>query len=65
LVVSIRIAGVTVKEIVTGAFWSGLAESVTVAVKLNAPLLVGVPEIVPADERVRPEGSEPEVIDQV
>jgi hypothetical protein len=44
----------------------GLAESVTVAVNLKAPAAEGVPAMVPVDdERVRPAGRRPEVIDQV
>jgi len=43
----------------------GVVESVTLAVKLNAPEAVGVPEIAPeAALSVKPAGSEPELIDQ-
>ena len=40
-------------------------ESVTFAVKLNEPEAVGVPEIVPAVDRVKPPGNAPELIVQV
>ena len=40
--------------------------SLTVIVKLDDPLLVGVPEMVPvADENDRPAGNSPEVIAQL
>jgi hypothetical protein len=45
---------------------AGVPESVACTVKLEAPDAVGVPEIVPLLLlRVRPEGREPEMIDQV
>lgn len=45
---------------------NGLAESVTVTVKLKAPPVEGVPAMVPVDgERVRPLGRAPEEMDQV
>lgn len=37
----------------------GLVESVTFAVKLNVPAVVGVPEITPAFGSLRPAGSAP------
>jgi hypothetical protein len=41
-------------------------ESVTIAVKLEAPALDGVPEIAPvAEARVKPGGNEPADIDHV
>jgi hypothetical protein len=43
----------------------GVVESVTFAVKLNDPEAVGVPEIVPVAERVRPPGKAPELMLQV
>ena len=39
----------------------GVVESVTFTVKLNEPDAVGVPEIVPPDESVRPPGRAPEL----
>jgi hypothetical protein len=42
-----------------------VVESVTFAAKVNEPDAVGVPEIVPAVERVRPAGREPEPIVQL
>ena len=45
---------------------AGDAESVTLIVKLEAPAVVGVPEIAPvAAVSVRPVGSEPEVMLQL
>jgi hypothetical protein len=41
------------------------AESVTLAVKLPVPAVVGVPEIAPAGLRERPAGRLPNEIDQV
>jgi hypothetical protein len=44
----------------------GAVESVTLAVKLNVPAVVGVPEIVPlAAASVRPAGSAPELMLQL
>ncbi len=39
----------------------GVVESVTFAVNVNEPDAVGVPEIVPPDESVKPPGSAPEL----
>jgi len=36
----------------------------TVAVKVEDPAVVGVPLITPAEERLSPAGSEPELVDQ-
>ncbi len=48
------------------AFCAGLPPSVTRAVKLYVPLVVGVPEMTPvAALSVRPGGNEPEAIDQL
>jgi hypothetical protein len=43
----------------------GVVESVTFAVKLNEPDAVGVPEIVPALDKVRPAGRAPELMLQL
>jgi hypothetical protein len=44
----------------------GAVESVTLAVKLNIPAVVGVPEIVPlAAASVRPAGNAPELMLQL
>ena len=44
----------------------GVVESVTLAVKLNDPAVVGVPEIVPlAAASVRPAGNAPELMLQL
>jgi hypothetical protein len=42
-----------------------LVASVALTVKVEAPIFVGVPEIVPLEASVRPGGSVPEEIDQV
>jgi hypothetical protein len=47
------------------AILAGELESVTLTVKLEVPVAVGVPEIVPALESVRPAGRDPELIDHV
>jgi hypothetical protein len=47
------------------ALWAGLPESVTRTVKLNAPLTVGIPEIIPPPLSVTPAGSVPLASDQV
>jgi hypothetical protein len=52
-------------EIGADCVCAGLEESVTVAVKLTVPLVVGVPETVPLDARVRVLGRLPPVMDQV
>jgi hypothetical protein len=43
----------------------GVLESVTCTVKLKGPVAVGVPEIRPAEERLRPGGRDPENSAQV
>jgi hypothetical protein len=43
----------------------GLEESVTLAVKLKDPEVVGVPEICPPAAKLNPAGSLPEVSDQL
>jgi hypothetical protein len=45
LIVNVRLAE---------AVWAGVAESITVTVKVKAPLCVGVPEIAPAELRAVP-----------
>jgi hypothetical protein len=48
------------------ALWGvGVVESVTCTVKLELPVVLGVPVMAPLDERLRPEGSEPAVIAHV
>jgi hypothetical protein len=62
----VREAGATTIEVVSDLVCAGLPESATVAVKLNAPLAVGVPETIPVvAARLRPAGRVPEVTDQV
>ena len=43
----------------------GVVESVIFAVKLKEPEAVGVPEMVPAEDRVRPGGKAPELMLQL
>jgi hypothetical protein len=52
-------------EIGADCVCAGLEESVTVAVKLTVPLVVGVPATVPLEARVNALGRLPTVIDQV
>ena len=54
--------GATVMDVVVEVTWAGLLLSVTVAVKVEVPLAVAVPEIVPlAGSRLNPAGNVPEV----
>ena len=56
----------TTIEVAADFVRAGLLLSVTVAVKLEVPPVVGVPEMVPVvADRVSPAGSAPAVIDQV
>jgi hypothetical protein len=60
-----REAGATTSEKLADLVRAGLSASATVAVKLNAPVTVGVPEITPdVPARVSPEGRAPDVTDQ-
>ena len=43
----------------------GVVESVALAVKLKEPEAVGVPEMVPAEDSVRPAGNAPELMLQL
>jgi len=53
-------------ERVTDLVWAGEPESATAAVKVAAPLAVGVPEIRPVEVfRLTPAGRLPETKDQV
>jgi hypothetical protein len=57
--------GVITISVVADVAWAGLLLSVTVAVKVELPLTVGMPEITPVVEaRVSPAGSLPDAIDQ-
>lgn len=59
-------AAATVIEVAADLAWEGSLLSVTVAVKLEVPVAVGVPEIVPlVAARVNPVGRLPELIDHV
>lgn len=57
--------GATTIERLTDLVCAGLSASATVAVKLDVPLVVGVPEIKPVlEDRLSPAGRLPEVMDQ-
>ena len=59
-------AAATVIEVAADGVWAGLLLSLTVALKLDVPLAVGVPEITPVvAARLSPAGRLPEVIDHV
>ena len=47
------------------AVWAGRAESVTVTVNVDVPLVVAVPEIAPPELSVNPAGRLPDVTVQV
>jgi len=53
--------GVTMIPVVAEADWFGLLLSVTVAVKVDAPLACAMPETIPDGVKIKPAGSEPEV----
>lgn len=54
----------TVIDAVADLAWEGLLLSVTVVVKVEVPVAVGVPEMVPVvAARVKPAGRLPELID--
>jgi hypothetical protein len=59
-------AAATVIDVATDWVWAGLPLSVTLAVKFEVPLAVGVPDITPVvAARVRPAGKLPDVIAHV
>jgi hypothetical protein len=59
-------AAETVIEAEADLVWAGLLLSFTVAVKLEVPVAVGVPEMVPVvAARLSPAGRLPELIDHV
>ena len=60
------VAAATTMEVAADFVWTGELLSLTVAVKLDVPLVVGVPEMMPVvAARVSPAGRLPDVIDQV
>jgi hypothetical protein len=66
VVVIARAAGATTIERLADFVCAGFPASATVAVKLNVPVAVGVPEIRPVLEaRLSPAGRLPDVMDQV
>ena len=67
MLVGIRVSAgaATVIDNADVAVCAGLEESVTLAVKLKAPEAVGVPEICPLVDRLRPVGNWPEASDQL
>jgi hypothetical protein len=59
-------AAAMVIEVEADLVWAGLLLSFTVAVKLEVPVAVGVPEMVPVvAARLSPAGRLPELIDHV
>ncbi len=62
---AVRGVGETTMDAVRAADCTGLLLSVTVAVKLEVPLAVGIPEINPEGDKVSPEGRLPAVMDQL
>jgi hypothetical protein len=56
-----RDVGATTIAAVADADCPGLLLSLTVAVKVEAPLACAVPETIPDGVRIKPAGSEPEV----
>ena len=58
-------AALTVTDSLAEAVCVGDALSVTVTVKLDVPVFVGVPEITPVLESVKPAGRLPDAIDHV
>jgi hypothetical protein len=66
VVVIARAAGATTIERLADFVCAGFPASATVAVKLDVPVAVGVPEISPVLEaRLSPAGRLPDVIDQL
>ena len=66
VMVRARVAAAMVMEVAADWVCAGLLLSVTLTVKFEVPLLVGVPEITPVDDdRVRPAGRLPEATDHV
>lgn len=60
------VAAATIIEVAAEVLCTGEPLSLTVAVKLKVPLVVGVPEIMPVvAASVSPAGRLPELIDQV
>ncbi len=63
---SVGVAAATVIEVVADLVCTGLLLSVTLTVKLEVTLAVGLPEMTPVvDDRLRPAGRLPEAMDQV
>jgi len=66
VIVRASAAAATVMEVAADWVCTGLLLSVTLTVKLEVPLPVGVPEMTPVDEdKLRPAGRLPEATDQV
>ena len=62
---SVELLDATTKLYVWVAVSAGELESVTCTVNEDVPAAVGVPEIAPALERLKPAFSDPEVIDHL
>ena len=65
VMVRAEVVGATVIEVAAVWVCAGLLLSVTLTVKVEVPLWVGVPEITPVDDKLRPAGRVPETMDQV
>jgi hypothetical protein len=64
--VIVNVAGTTAIDRLTDLLWTGFSVSATVAVRVNVPAAVGVPEMIPSDgTRLSPVGRLPEEIDQL
>jgi hypothetical protein len=62
---TVSVVALIVTLLAADAVCAGLLLSVTVAVKLDVPLVVALPEITPDDVNVRPAVRLPDVIDQL
>jgi hypothetical protein len=57
-------AETTMEKLAVAVLAVGVLESVTRTVKVDVPVVLGVPEITPADESESPVGSEPDATAQ-
>jgi hypothetical protein len=61
----VSFAAATLIDPLIDLLWAGELLSFTVSVKFDVPLAVGVPEIAPLDDTVRPAGRLPDVTAQL
>jgi hypothetical protein len=64
-VITFRVVAETTSDKETVCVWTGLLLSLTDATKLKVPVPVVVPERMPAEDKVMPAGSEPELRDHL